>query len=1190
MASDGSLLFDTGLDNSGFSKGIAGLKTAAVAAAAAITVAFSTAAAAAINVGTSYTTAMSQVSATMGITRASEDYSLLAASAEEMGAKTKYSATQAGEALNYLALAGYNAEKAVSALPTVLNVAAAGGIDLAYSSDMITDSMSALGLGMNELEGFADKLAKTSQKSNTSISQLGEAILTVGGTAKTLSGGVTELNTMLGLIADNGIKGAEGGTALRNIILSLSAPTDTAAAAMERLNVSAFDGSGKMRALSDVFADFNTALAPLTDQQKTQALNEIFNKVDLKAVNALLGTSSERFGELAGQIENSTGAAEEMAKTMSDNLQGDMDAFNSALEGLGITAFNKFEQPMRTAVQSVTADISALSAEIKGGELSDNFDKISDSIGRLVSAAGRFAANDLLPGLISSMGAIAEHGNEIISVLSGIAAGFLVFKTAGVVVKYVVNPIQEAQIQLSLLSMQAGNAAVSVTALNGGLKFSEIVVALFTKKITAATAAQTAFNAVCAVNPFVWAALAAGIIVAVAKYTTSLAEATEITKEAAEAADNYNSALEQQEKLISQSKSSLDADKSELKNKIDIYEQLRIQYEKTGEGEQELIDITKEIQELSPVTIDFIDEETQKYLSLAGAVDDVVAAMERRHKIQTAEDNYDFAQNELPVLYEQRDALSKDLADLEKQFQELTGMSSDEANPINTMIGNTGGDFWKAGLIRNKIKEAQQAMSELNSSIADAEFRSAEAIKTIHDTYLGENSTTAEATTQTWSEQVSEYMRAITKPTEEKSKQAAQIISDTWKKATEKLESEFKSLDHEFAIGTISDEKELYERKRALVSQYGNAQLEDHWQYYEELYSYEKKFAEESEEKEKERLEKLKELNEETAEAILDAQRDSYKKQLSITTSGINSLLSEYKKSMSELESNISSYKAKLLSVGDIFAVTESTDENGRKIRKYSVENLQEQMDQMQKYHDYVKQLKASGASEGLLSELTSMDFADGAQFGKYLTSMSSAEFAQINEFYKKREDLADELSKDLYAGEAEKINTAMLSAVDKALLQLPEQAQAAGRQFLSDFVSGLDLSTEDISDEISNFVSGFTEVYNSSLEDLDLEHKFTVTLGGMNTYAIGQNLARDLAAGFNSEIEKNIAEIKLGQVNAGIQFSGASNARTSAAGSGNTNETIVFENTNHITVEMDSEKISEKVEKSITEKQRRTG
>ena len=294
---------------------------------------------------------------------------------------------------------------------------------------------------------------------------------------------------------------------------------------------------------------------------------------------------------------------------------------------------------------------------------------------------------------------------------------------------------------------------------------------------------------------------------------------------------------------------------------------------------------------------------------------------------------------------------------------------------------------------------------------------------------------------------------------------------------------------------------------------------------------------------------------------------------------------------MSELENNISSYKAKLLSVGDIFAVTESTDENGKKIRKYTVENIKEQMKQMQKYHDYVKQLKAWGASEGLLSELTSMDFADGAQFGKYLTSMSSAEFAQINEFYKKREDLADELSKDLYAGEAEKINTAMLSAVDKALLKLPEQAQAAGRQFLSDFVSGLDLSTEDISDEISNFVSGFTEIYNSSLDDLDLEHKFTVTLGGMNTYAMGQDLARQLTAGFNDEIERSVPEIKLGQVNAGVQLSGNANkGTTSLPKNSNTTETVIFENTNHITVELDGEKITEKTEKRIAEKKRRTG
>ena len=1165
MASDGSLLFDTGLDNSGFSKGIAGLKTAAVAAAAAITAAFSTAAAAAINVGTSYTTAMSQVSATMGITRASEDYSLLAASAEEMGAKTKYSATQAGEALNYLALAGYNAEKAVSALPTVLNVAAAGGIDLAYSSDMITDSMSALGLGMDELEGFADKLAKTSQKSNTSISQLGEAILTVGGTAKTLSGGVTELNTMLGLIADNGIKGAEGGTALRNIILSLSAPTDTAAAAMERLNISAFDGSGKMRALSDVFADFNTALAPLTNQQKTQALNEIFNKVDLKAVNALLGTSSERFGELAGQIENSTGAAEEMAKTMSDNLQGDMDAFNSALEGLGITAFNKFEQPMRTAVQSVTADISAMIEQLKDGELSESLDNVSASVGQLITAVGKLAAEDLLPAVINGMQFIIKYGNIIISVMAGIGAAVAAINLAPVVLK-MVAVFQEANLQVALLAGQFGAAQVSAVALGGGLSLSEILVSLFTGKITLATAATSAFNTVLKANPIFLVASVIGVAVsALGIFITQVNKSKNAVEEAAEETNEYAEAMN---KVKEAGQDNIDKTNSEIgviREKGKRYEELRQRLNYLTRGEMaEFKDLCTELQQILPEGTDIINEQTGAYNDLADSIDNVCRSMEKNAVL-----NYKYKEYE--------EAAGQNY-DLEKQIQRAEQWAKDNQHLINSVDPNSDINLFSEYEFGISYSDMIKTRDE-NQRIIDEYYQ------LYSDTY---NELHA-AETSYYDTSAEQHRLAATEYANKIIEENNKALKRT-ERETKKLEDGFRELDHLYATGEISDEKELYNNKLALWNEYGNKSNQDHWQYYEELYSYEKKFAEESEQKEKERLEKLKELNEETAEALLDAEKDRYKKQLSITTSGINSLLSEYKKSMSELENNISSYKAKLLSVGDIFAVTEYTDENGKKIRKYTVENLQEQMDQMQKYHDYVKQLKASGASEGLLSELTSMDFADGAQFGKYLTSMSSAEFAQINELYKKRDELAGELSKDLYAGEAEKINTAMLSAVDKALLQLPEQAQAAGRQFLSDFVSGLDLSTEDISNEISNFVSGFTEVYNSSLEDLDLEHKFSVTLGGMNTYSIGQNLARDLAAGFNSEIEKSIAEIKLGQVNAGIQFGGASNASTSSAGSGNTTETIVFENTNHITVEIDNEKLSEKTEKRITEKQRRTG
>ena len=140
---------------------------------------------------------------------AAETYSQLRSFAMEMGATTAFSATEASNALNYMALAGYDAETSMAMLPNVLNLAAAGGIDLASASDMVTDAQSALGLTLDETSVMVDQMAMAASKSNTSVAQLGEAFLTVGGTAKNLAGGTTELSTMLGVLADNGIKGSE---------------------------------------------------------------------------------------------------------------------------------------------------------------------------------------------------------------------------------------------------------------------------------------------------------------------------------------------------------------------------------------------------------------------------------------------------------------------------------------------------------------------------------------------------------------------------------------------------------------------------------------------------------------------------------------------------------------------------------------------------------------------------------------------------------------------------------------------------------------------------------------------------------------------------------------------------------------------------------------------------------------------
>lgn len=444
----------------------------------------------AISVGSDFESGMSQVAATMGITtqeiaEGSEAYTKLEQAAKDAGNSTQYSASQAAEALNYMALAGYDADKAIETLPTVLNLAAAGGMDLATASDMVTDSMSALGDKAGTTESFVDKMAKTSQKSNTSVQQLGEALLSVGGTAKSLAGGVTEANTVLGIFADNGTKGAEGGTTLRNVILSLTAPTDTAKKKIEDLGLSVFDAEGNMRPLNETFKDLDGILSGMTQGQQTEVLNTIFNKVDLKNVNALLANCGDRFDELSGYIENSNGAAEQMAATMNDNLQGKVTILQSGLEGLGIAAYEKFQTPLENAVTNITSVIGDLQTDLTSGELSDALDKIATGFGNLVEKASEIVVA-VLPDILEGLGWISDHGSTIASVLAGIGAAFAVFKVASVI----------------------NGVIVALKGMEGGL--------------VAASAAQKLVNAAMAANPaMLWVTIIATVVAALVGFVAT---------------------------------------------------------------------------------------------------------------------------------------------------------------------------------------------------------------------------------------------------------------------------------------------------------------------------------------------------------------------------------------------------------------------------------------------------------------------------------------------------------------------------------------------------------------------------------------------------------------------------------------------------------------------------------------------
>lgn len=272
------------------SKGMKTLGTVAAGALVASTAAAGKFAKDSVQTGMSFDAAMSQVAATMGTTV--DQIQNLRDFAQEMGRSTSFSATQSGEAMNYMALAGYDALQTMQMLPSVLNLAASGNMGLARASDMVTDAQSALGLSFEETATMVDRMAKAASSSNTSVEQMGDAYLTVGGTAKNLNGGLLEMSTAIGILADNGIKGSEGGTALRNIILSLAAPTTQASAAMSDFGLSVFNAQGEMRPLNEIFADMNMLLGDMTQERKIGWIDTVFNKVDLKSVEALLANTA----------------------------------------------------------------------------------------------------------------------------------------------------------------------------------------------------------------------------------------------------------------------------------------------------------------------------------------------------------------------------------------------------------------------------------------------------------------------------------------------------------------------------------------------------------------------------------------------------------------------------------------------------------------------------------------------------------------------------------------------------------------------------------------------------------------------------------------------------------------------------------------------------------------------------------
>lgn len=312
--------------------------------------------AASSKVGMEFEASMSKVQAVMGAS--AEELKALEKAARDAGAKTTKSASEAANALEYMGLAGWSVKESQEALMPVLRLSEAASMDLGLASDLVTDSMSSLGLKMSEvgqsgLENYLDMVAKTSNSSNTSIQQLMEGLIVVGGTAKNLNVPMEELNAIMGVMANRGLKGTESATALNSVLINMTTGAGQAGEAMEALGLNAFNADGSFKGLGNVFAELNGKLKGMTDEQKNYYLAMIGGKTQVDALQKILDGVGDEYEDLKGKIVDSKDALNTMADVMNDNSKGGIAQLKSALEEAGIAIY----QTLKPAIASITKKI-----------------------------------------------------------------------------------------------------------------------------------------------------------------------------------------------------------------------------------------------------------------------------------------------------------------------------------------------------------------------------------------------------------------------------------------------------------------------------------------------------------------------------------------------------------------------------------------------------------------------------------------------------------------------------------------------------------------------------------------------------------------------------------------------------------------------------------------------------------------
>lgn len=1077
--------------------------------------------------GMEFTKSMSNVQALSGAT--ADELKSLRDAASDAGASTSKTASEAADALGFMALAGWDSKQMLEGLMPVLRASEAGAMDLATCSDLVTDSMSAMGIAVGDLQHYLDVCAKTQSSANTSMEELLEAYVNCGGILNQLNVPLETSAALLGTLANRGIKGSEAGKSLNAILVNLIGANKNAASAMKDMGVSAFDAQGRFIGLEETLKLVKSKLDEYGNDTEriTQLEAKLGGKTQLDTLMALLSGVSTEYDSLNGKIQNCNGSLEATAKTMQDNLSGDITSLKSALEGVENTIFSSLEAPFRDAAQNVTNELRHLNNACNDGELADSIKRISTTLGEFITKIAKFAADDAFPTLIKWLDWVSNHSNLVVSSITGIGAAWGTWKI-GQVVKDVIELVVSTKAVIAAHNANAAaQAEVAATAAAAAAGEGALATATDT-----ATIAQKGQNAAMLANPYILvasavAALAVGFVTLALKADTAsnrISEYRDEVKKLDKEVDDFASTTQK-------SINSTEAEIKILKDKADTYEDLRQIENRTADQEEALKDLAADLQQYMPEGTSLIDAQTGAYNSLANSIDGVIASMRKNAYVQAYND-------EITAIATSEIEAKDNLVKLQAEFDALDSRLKDKGAVLDSE-GHIGFENFTDALINMKDltawEEANTAIKETQQSIDNYENKMEELGEKVADVYsdFAKNNVvnaSADGARIAAEGMIAQYENAAKKATEHLSEEQENLLND--------LNDKLEELDFQKDTHQISDD-DYWSQRRKILNDNFLQDSADWWKYYDEVTEHYEKLSETERKaqeaanktqqdnlkksvddqislvKEKQELDnsytkemmyndmetiisgldKESELYKKYNSEILKGRKaladegaktikDGFKEEISEAENSIKSLVSEYQNSLKQLMSDRDTYFNKLFDTSSFTSRSKQKDANGDEADIFSLSDPEEAYKKLVDYEKAVEKLKAKGVSENVMSWIDTLDAATAQDTIDVLNHMTDSSLKTYSDSFDKYKAKAEQMADNKYAPQIDELNKGFIEKVDALIAELPAKAEVDGENTVAGYINGLKSKESDLSAAVTEFTDS---IINKIKENLDI-------------------------------------------------------------------------------------------------------